>query len=262
MRAAYVPSSYANRPTLGSRTTSFVISAALVALLIWMLIHLGLLPDTLPNGRPGTLTTINVQGDRPSHAGARAIKAATKRATAPPTVTKVTPPPTTPPPKVPPPPIPWIHMSHDDFVQSDIATTPSRSAESAAAGQGEEGAGSGAGAGDDNGAGGGQQGDRLYKADWYPRPPTQAEMDFYTKHTAHVEGWGEIACRTVPRWGVEDCRPLGETPGSGFARAMVDASWQFHVMPPRVNGKPMVGTWVRIHFDFTLRSDPDTSATP
>jgi protein TonB len=261
MRAAYVPSSYANRPTLGSRATSLAISAALVALLIWMLIRMGLLPDTLPSGRPGTLTTINVQGDRPSHAGARAIKAPVKHQTAPPTVARIALPATTPP-KVPPPPIPWIHLSHDDFVQSDISTKPNRAAEAATSGQGEQSADNGAGAGDDNGAGGGQQGDRLYKADWYPRPPTQAEMDFYTRHTAHIEGWGEIACRTVPRWGVEDCRALGETPGSGFARAMVDASWQFHVMPPRVNGKAMVGTWVRIHFDFTIRNDANGIAAP
>lgn len=260
MRAAYVPSSYANRPTLGSRATSFAISAALVALLIWMLIRMGLLPDVVPTGRVGALTTINVQGDRPSHAAARAIKATPKHQTTTTARTKVTPP--VPAPKVPPPPIPWnvIPMSHDDFVQSDISTKPNRSAERAAAGQGDQGADSGTGGGNDNGTGGGQQGDRLYKADWYPRPPSQAEMDFYTKHTAHIEGWGEIACRTVPRWGVEDCRPLGETPGSGFARAMVDASWQFHVMPPRVNGKPMVGSWVRIHFDFTLRNTPDAAA--
>lgn len=260
MRAAYVPSSYANRPTLGSRAVSFAISAALVALLIWMLVEMGLLTDVLPTGRPGTLTTINVQGDRPSHAGAKAIKAPVKHQAAPPTVAKVTPPATITP-KVPPPPIPWIHMSHDDFVQSDISNKPNRAAEAASSGQGEESADNGSGAGNDDGAGGGQQGDRLYKADWYPRPPTQAEMDFYTKHTAGIEGWGEIACRTVPRWGVEDCRPLGETPGSGFSRAMVNASWQFHVMPPRINGKPQVGTWVRIHFDFTLRKGEDT-ATP
>jgi len=258
MRAAYVPSSYANRPTLGSRATSFAISAALVALLIWMLIRLGLLPDSLPTGKVGTLTTINVQGDRPSHAAAaKAIKSAPKHQVTTTTETKVTPPVKAP--KVPPPPIPWnvIPMSHDDFVQSDISTKPNRAAASAAAGQGDQSAGNGAGAGNDNGSGGGPQGDRLYNAEWYPHPPTQAEMDFYMpKNGLRMPGWGEIACRTVANFRVEDCKELGDTPGSGFARSMVNAAWQFRVMPPRVNGKPMVGAWVRIHYDFYIKDSP------
>lgn len=260
MRAAYVPSSsYANRPTLGSRAVSFAISAALVALLIWMLLRLGLLPDVLPSKPPGSLTTIDVQGDRPSHSAAKAIKAVTKPQAAKPTVTKVAP---VPPPVVPPPPIPWIHMSHDDFVQSDISTKPNRSAERAASGEGEQTADSGADSGNDNGSGGGSPGDRLYSAEWYPRPPTQQEMDFYMpKNGLRASGWGEIACRTVANYRVEDCKQLGDTPGSGFARAMVNAAWQFRVMPPRVNGKPQVGTWVRIHYDFILK-DGSSSAAP
>lgn len=251
MRPAYVPSSsYANRPTLGSRAVSFAISAALVVLLIWMLIRLGLLPDTLPGRAAGALTTIDVKGDHPSHAAAKAIKATPKPQHVTPTETR----PTTPvrPPKVPPPPIPWIQMSHDDFAQSDISTKPNRAAERAAAGTDASGADSGGSAND--GSGGGQQGDRLYNAEWYPHPPTQAEMDFYMpKNGLRMSGWGEIACRTVANYRVEDCKELGDTPGSGFARSMVNASWQFRVMPPRVNGRPMVGTWVRIHYDFYLK---------
>ncbi|MBA2932786.1 hypothetical protein HZF05_01630 [Sphingomonas sp. CGMCC 1.13654] len=255
MRPVYAPSSYANRPTLGSRAVSFAISAALVGLLIWMLIRLGLLPDTVTGKAAGALTTINVQGDHPSQAAAKAIKAASKHQAATTRETKVTPPVTpTPPPKVPPPPIPWIQMSHDDFAQSDISTKPNRAAEQPAAGT--DANGSDSGGGSDNGSGGGQQGDRLYRADWYPRPPTQAEMAFYIQRAAHVEGWGEIACRTAERWTVVDCKPLGETPGSGYARAMIDASWQFHVMPPRINGRPMVGAWVRIHYDFYITNSP------
>ncbi|HEY0315545.1 MAG TPA: hypothetical protein VGC28_04680 [Sphingomonas sp.] len=258
MRAAYAspPSSYLNQPTFGSRATSFVISLAIVALLIWMLIRLGLLPDVLPNSKPpGSLTTIDVQGDRPSHAAAKAIKATPTRKPAAPTVTKVTPP--VPPPKVPPPPIPWIQMSHDDFAASDISTKPNHAAERAASGQADAGADSGADAGNDNGSGGGGPGDRLYNAQWYPHPPTQQEMDFYMpKNGLRTSGWGEIACRTVANYRVEDCKELGDTPGSGFARAMVNAAWQFRVLPPRVNGKPMVGTWVRIHYDFYVKEAP------
>lgn len=249
MRAAYASSSYANRPTLGSRAVSFVISAALVALLIWMLMRLGLLPDVVTGKQAGALTTIEVQGDHPSHAAAQAVKAAPKPQHTRPTVTKVTP---VPPPKVPPPPIPWIQMSHEDFAQTDISTKPNRAAAQAAAGTDADGTGSGGGS--DSGSGGGQKGDQLYNAEWYPHPPTQAEMDFYMpKNGLRMPGWGEIACRTVANYRVEDCKILGDTPGSGFARSMVNASWQFRVMPPRVNGKPMVGTWVRIHYDFYIR---------
>jgi protein TonB len=232
------------------------ISLALVALLIWMLIHLGLLPDTLPSKPPGSLTTINVQGDKPSHAAAaKAIKAPTKHQAPAPTVTKVSPP--IPKPKVPPPPIPWIQMSHDDFASSDISTKPNRAAERSASGQGDQGADNGAAAGNDNGSGGGPQGDRLYNAQWYPHPPTEAEMDFYMpKNGLHANGYGDIACRTVANYRVVDCKELGDSPGSGFARAMVNAAWQFRVLPPRVNGKPMVGAWVHIHYDFYVRDVP------
>ena len=253
MRPAYAPSSYANRPTLGSRAVSLAISAALVALLIWMLIRMGLLPDVVTGKPAGALTTINVQGDRPSHAAAQAVKAAPKPQHATPTQPKVTRP--VPPPKVPPPPIPWIQMSHDDFAQSDIATKPNRAATQSAAGTDASGADSGGSA--DDGSGGGQQGDRLYAAQWYPHPPSQQEMDFYMpKNGLRMPGWGEIACRTVAGYRVVDCKELGDTPGSGFARSMVNASWQFRVLPPRVNGKPMVGTWVRIHYDFYIKDAP------
>jgi hypothetical protein len=67
-------------------------------------------------------------------------------------------------------------------------------------------------------------------------------------------GWGLVACRTVEDFHVENCQTIGESPlGSGFAKAVRQAAWQFLVRPPRIDGKPQVGAWVRIRIDYTQR---------
>lgn len=156
-------------------------------------------------------------------------------------------------PPPPPPPVPTpnvkldiVQLSHEDFVGGDISKLPSHKQEMAAAAEG-SGQGEGAAA---PGGGEGPGGVTLYAADWYRRP-THAELATYLPAGA-PEGSGLIACKTEPQFRVDDCKILGETPaGSGLGRAVLNAAWQFRVLPPRINGKPQIGAWVRIEVTYT-----------
>ncbi|RYD50374.1 MAG: hypothetical protein EOP60_11835, partial [Sphingomonadales bacterium] len=101
-------------------------------------------------------------------------------------------------------------------------------------------------------AGKGPNGEPLYAAEWYRRP-RQVELDPYLPGRWAREGSGLIACRTVARYRVEDCKILGESPsGSGYGFAVLQAAFQFLVRPPRVGGKEKVGEWVAIRIDYTV----------
>lgn len=92
-------------------------------------------------------------------------------------------------------------------------------------------------------------GEPLYAAAWY-REPRDDELRGYLS-TASGPGWGLIACRTAPDYRVEDCVGLDEYPhGSQINRAVLAAAWQFKVRPPRVGGRVLVGSWVRIRIDY------------
>lgn len=95
-------------------------------------------------------------------------------------------------------------------------------------------------------------GQPLYAAAWY-REPSQGELAGYLS-TASGPGWGLIACRTAPDFRVEDCVALDEYPaGSQINRAILAATWQFQVRPPRIGGTPKIGAWVRIRIDYGIR---------
>lgn len=95
-------------------------------------------------------------------------------------------------------------------------------------------------------------GEPLYAATWY-REPSDDELRGYLS-TADGPGWGLIACRTAPDYRVEDCVGLDEFPnGSQINRAVLAAAWQFKVRPPRLGGRLLVGSWVRIRIDYSNR---------
>ncbi|WP_156679074.1 hypothetical protein [Sphingomonas profundi] len=121
-----------------------------------------------------------------------------------------------------------------------------------------EGGDSGAQSADAGAAGGGSpgvgkapNGEQMYAAEWY-REPTDAELAFYLPKTGRRYGWGEIACRTVANYRVEDCVEIGQSPpGSGLSGAVRQAAWQFRVRPPRIGDKRVIGAWVSIRITYT-----------
>lgn len=253
MRSAYpTPSSYAYRPSIRERAANIVIALLIGALIVWMLIRMGVVPPIIEHQDLKTIMLQPASGSRAdtTHEKTAATKARSAPRATPKPVTHAVAPPT--PPPTPKPPIAWnvIPLSHDEMAQADISNKPTRAqAQGGTAVAAASGAGAGQGGGDSKGVGQGPDGTTLYNAEWY-RHPTHAELAFYEPHNNPGDGWGEIACRTAPRYAVTDCQILGETPGSGYGRAVEQAAWQFRVMPPRRNGQPIIGAWVRIHIDY------------
>lgn len=198
-------------------------------------------PRLIPGGQQQQgLKTFDV-ANKPDAAPAPEQKAARKRA-----APRPTPPP--PPPRAPDStpttgPIPGlIDISHADFARSDIAKIKG-TAEIAQASTD----------GDSEAIGAAPNGQPLYGAQWY-REPTESQMAFYMPKGLR-SGSALIACRTAPDFRVEDCVILEDSPpGSGLARGVRSAAWQFRVRPPRKGGKSLIGAWVQIRFDLIDRS--------
>ncbi|MBB5984154.1 hypothetical protein [Sphingobium lignivorans] len=227
-----------------------VLTLALHALVIALLLFHRSMP--IPRTVEQSLTTIFLPASKPEQADAskartqrqakEAAREAPKPATSPPD-----------PPKPEPSPAPvlpnYLTMTSAEFAAADISRMPSHSRSRGSATQEADSEAA-------YGPGEGPGGARLYEADWY-RKPSDAELAGYLPANRPRRGWGLIACRTIEDYRVDDCRTLGESPlGSGFGRAVREAAWQFRVLPPRINGKPMVGSWVRIRIEYGEREGP------
>lgn len=129
---------------------------------------------------------------------------------------------------------PFVEMSSAEMAAGNIGNIPKSDSGSAD---------------DSEVVGTGPHGEVLYAAEW-ARHPTDAELGGYLPANA-PDGFGLIACKTIPGDRVDDCIELDQEPhGSHLASAVRQAAWQFRVRPPRKNGVPLVGSWVQIRIDY------------
>ncbi|WP_326524646.1 hypothetical protein [Sphingomonas sp.] len=246
MAASYRSSSYDARPSLRDRIAASGLSGAIIAGLIVALLWVTA-PVFVDLGSGNPLTTFDVSAPQ----RAPTVSPPAPKPVQPKPAERRPPPPPAerpPPPPAPPVPVPtvpgMIVLSRDDFARSDIAGMRRKSADGDRPAEVADSGGGRPAYGPSEPAGG----RTMHAADWY-REPTRAEMITYMPPNQR-EGWGVIACQTAERYRVENCRSLGETPGSGIARGMRQAAFQFLVIPPRVDGRPQIGAWVRIRFDI------------
>lgn len=230
---------YARQTSLRSRVVAALLSAGLLVLLLLALLSLGW-TKVFKQQDGGHLVSVSFQ-EAQKGPKAKAMKADHAEHS-----TQAQQRQTTPVENPPPQPVPttrpstsFIHLSREDFAASDISRFSHANSGDAGTSSKAQGPGEGPG------------GARLYRAMWY-REPTDAELRPYIEHSAPPGSWAIIACQTVEHYHVENCRELDEYPlGSGLARGLRRAAWQFLVWPPRIDGKPQVGTWVSIRFDFS-----------
>ena len=234
-----------NRLTLRDRSAAIgltvVLHLVLLALLLW------LTPDIIPFREAEIgLSAFNLPAGKSAEQAekAKGSKEKEKQAQRQEQRPRPAPPkprekPDVPPPKVE---IPgMIQLSSDEFAASDIGKIKNRPTGNDAAG---------ADAKPVYGPGEGPGGAQLFNAQWY-REPTHTELAGYLPADMPRNGYGLIACQTIENFHVDNCQVLGESPlGSGLGRAVRRAAWQFRIIPPRINGQPQLGVWVRIKIDY------------
>lgn len=248
---AYIESTEWDQASVRRRAAGIAIALALEALFIIAILSLGM--RTASQGRlERGLMTFDVSStsqSEKSESQAKADAVTTPHAAE-------TSQPTIPPPLLPPDhPVQkvvskpnYIPVSKSDFDAMDLSKIPS----------GSDGAGGGQGSGDSKpvyGPGQGPGGAQLYPVAWY-REPYDAELSPYVAKAKSVPpgATADIACVMIEHYHVENCQTISESPrGTGLASALRQAAWQFLVRPPRINGQPQLGVWVRIHFSFGTR---------
>ncbi len=227
-----MPAAYSRSP-LRRRATGFALAIGINVGLILILLTLGVIP--LPEKKPSDATIVDLIPESHSKAAAPAHASAKPLPKPPPIILPVKPtirPSPTQPKKAP----PLIELSHDEMASADLRNVSPGDSEY----------------GDSEEVGRGPHGEILYAAEW-ARRPTNAELGGYLPQDA-PDGWGLIACKTIPQNRVDNCFVLGESPlGSHLGRAVEKAAWQFHVRPPRKGGKVLVGEWVTIRIDYEGR---------
>jgi hypothetical protein len=228
------------RLTVRQRVAGVAATLIIEALLVLILLSLGL-KSTLPTSPASALVTVKLgaqpQAPKPPKSSETAREDARTRPQPP--LPKV-PVPTNPRLSPPKPPATFLEVSKEDFAAMDISKFGSKGK------AGKSGPPSSMGPGE------GPDGQPLYNAEWV-REPTDGELELYLAEVKSrpAGAWAMIACKTIPNNRVDDCRQLGESPpGSGLARALRLAAWQFRVRPPRVGNKTLLDVWVRIRFDF------------
>jgi protein TonB len=231
------------------RTVSFVLALIVEALLILVLLLFGphLTPAPKPEPRRATSFSLAPSEKEAATAPEHRTKAHAAAKPASGATTPIPPmPPVITPPKVPTPPAALPGVLPITLGASDISKLKSSASN-------DDGAETGTDSKLAYGPGEGPGGQPLYNAEWY-REPSDAQLNGYLPKGAPPNSWALIACQTMPQYHVDNCRSLGESPvGSGLGRAMREAAWQFLVRPPRRGGKVLVGAWVKIRIDFTLR---------
>lgn len=234
-----VPSGYDNRPSLRSRIGATALTLGVMGLIVLALLGLGIVPQG-PGRLSQKFTAVQLSSSDDSAKAEERKRPETK-----PKRAEIALPQPVPTPVPTPPPFKIIKLSSKEFAASDISGLTRQKAEGEANGDAAQDSGA------TYGPGGGPGGARLYKAEWY-REPSNAELGGYLKAGAPPGSWALIACQTIDRYRVDNCREMDESPrGSGLARAMRQAAWQFLVRPPRLGGKPIPGAWVSIRITFS-----------
>lgn len=239
---------------LGRRAIGLAAALVIEALLLLLLLTLGR-PPQAPGGPAPGITSFDVRSaeeaaERQQDAADEKPEPASDDAPSPPRTVEDVPEPA---PAVSPAPesVRLIPLARRDMQSADLARLPRTPPAKSAAGPA-YGPNLAALPGDSEVVGNAPNGEPLYAARWY-REPADDEMRGYLS-TASGPGWALIACRTAPDWRVEDCVGLGEYPqGSNMLRAVLAATWQFQVRPPKRGGRSLVGSWVRIRIDYTDR---------